>query len=140
MRGRIPSGPESVEHLEGSEQAKQRLRLILETMTGTRRVGAACALLGIGEQRFRQLRTELLQAALARLEGLPVGRPRQPEESAELADLRRQCEELKRDLQVAQVREEIALALPRVSVPAPDQAVGPAAANKKKRNQRRSPP
>jgi uncharacterized membrane protein YccC len=140
MRGRIPSGPESVEHLEGSKQAKRRLRLILETMTGTRRVGEACAELGIGEQRFRQLRAELMQAALARLEGLPAGRPRQPEESAELADLRRQCEELKRALQVAQVREEIALALPRVSVPAPDQAVGPAAAKKKKRHQRRSPP
>jgi transposase-like protein len=140
MRGRIPAGPEYVEQLEGSEQDKERLRLILETMTGTRRVGEACALLGICEQRFRQLREELLQAALTRLEGLPAGRPRRPEEPAELAALRRQCEELQREQRVAEVREDIALALPNVSVTAPDRAAGPAAAPEKKRHRRRSPP
>ena len=75
MRGRYPSGPEyvDVQHLHGSAQAKERLRVILETMMGQWRVGEACERLGICEQRFRQLRAELLQAALERLEGRPTG-------------------------------------------------------------------
>jgi hypothetical protein len=57
VRGRYPSGPEyvDVQHLHGSAQAKQRLRVILETMMGQWRVGEACARLGICGQRFRQL-------------------------------------------------------------------------------------
>src|SRR5262249_11220153 len=57
MRGRTPSGPEVIEHLQGSAKAKARLRVILETVHGKRRVRDACALLGISEQRYRQLRT-----------------------------------------------------------------------------------
>src|SRR5262249_51159336 len=109
MRGRIPAGPEVVEHLEGSAKAKERLRVVLETMLGQWRVSEACDQLGVCEQRFRQLRQELLQAALASLEDRPSGRPRRPEESAETAALRRQVAELERELRLAQVREEIAL-------------------------------
>jgi hypothetical protein len=118
MRGRIPSGPEyvDVQHLHGSAQAKERLRVILETMMGQWRVGEACARLGICEQRFRQLRAELLQAALERLEPRPAGRPRRPEEPEDTVALRRQLEVMQRELHVAQVREEIALALPQLAV------------------------
>jgi hypothetical protein len=132
MRGRYPSGPEYVEHLEGSEKAKERLRVILETMMGKWRVGEACDRLGICEQRFRQLRQELLQAALECLEGLPAGRPRQPEESQETAELRQQLEALKRDLHVTRVREEIALGLPHVSVSPAAQAEAPAPQKKRR--------
>jgi hypothetical protein len=111
MRGRIPQGPEAVEHYPGSEKAKQRLRVILESLAGTLRVSEACTLLGICEQRFRQLRAAVLQAALARLEDQPAGRPRQPEEPAATAALRQRLAALERELQVAEVREEIALAL-----------------------------
>jgi hypothetical protein len=83
MRGRHPAGPEYVEHLQGSPQAKERLRLILETMAGRRRVQEVCQLLQISEQRFDQLRGQLLQAALASLEGKPTGRPPRPPESPE---------------------------------------------------------
>jgi transposase-like protein len=137
MRGRIPAGPEDVEHLQGSAKAKERLRVVLETMLGQCRVSQACERLGICEQRFRQLRHELLQAALASLEDRPSGRPRRPEEPEETAALRQQVVELERELQVAQVREEIALALPQVSKPAPAPAARPAAAPKKKRRRRR---
>jgi hypothetical protein len=71
--------------------------------------------LRISEQRFRQLRAELLQAALERLEGRPAGRPRRAEEPAEIAELRQHLAELQRELHLAQVREEIALALPQVA-------------------------
>jgi hypothetical protein len=54
MRGRYPSGPEyvDVQHLHGSAQAKERLRVILETMMGQWRVAEACDRLGICERSF----------------------------------------------------------------------------------------
>jgi hypothetical protein len=133
MRGRYPAGAELVEQLDGSAKAKERLRVILETMSGLGRVQEACAQLGISEQRYRQLRQTLLQGALDSLEDRPSGRPRRPAEPEETAALRQQVATLQRELQVAQVREEIALALPQVSKAAP----GPAApAPKKKRRPR----
>ena len=116
MRGRIPAGPEyvDVQHLHGSAQAKERLRVILETMMGKWRVGEACDRLGICEQRFRQLRAELLQAALERLEGRPAGRPRRrpTAAAAEVAALQEEIARLRRELDASKLREEIALAMP----------------------------
>ena len=132
MRGRIPAGPEYVEHLEGSPKAKERLRVILETMMGKWRVNEACERLGICEQRFRQLREALLQAALEGIEDQPAGRPRRPEESAETAGLRQQREALERELQVAQVREEVVLALPHVRVTPAAPAEEPAPQKKRR--------
>jgi hypothetical protein len=132
MRGRIPAGPEYVEHLEGSLKAKERLRVILETMMGKWRVNEACERLGICEQRFRQWREELLRAALERLEDQPAGRPRRSEEPTETAGLRQQLEALQRELQVAQVREEIVLALPHVRVAPAAPAEDPAPQKKRR--------
>lgn len=112
MRGRYPAGPEYVEQLEGSTQAKQRLQVIMETMAGKYRVPEACQLLNICEQRFYQLRVESLQGALERLEARPAGRPRRPVESEAMTALRTQLGEMQRELQAAHVREEIALVLP----------------------------
>jgi hypothetical protein len=75
MRGRIPSGPDYVQGLAGSTPAKERLQVILQTMTGTCRVSEACDLLGIGMQRFHQLRRRALLGALAALEPRASGRP-----------------------------------------------------------------
>jgi hypothetical protein len=136
MRGRIAAGPEYVEHLEGSEKAKERVRVILETMQGQCRVQQACERLGICEQRFRQLRETLLQAAVASVEDRPAGRPRRLQEPAAVATLRQQVAQLERALQVAQVREEIALALPQVNRTPPEPAPSPVEATKKKRRSR----
>jgi transposase-like protein len=138
MCGRYPAGAELVEYLDGSVRAKERLRVILETMMGPGRVQEACARLGICEQRYRQLRQALLQAALDSLEDRPAGRPRRAAEPAEVAALRQQLAELQRALQVAQVREEIALALPQVSQPTPDPAGAAGSAREKKRRPPRS--
>ncbi len=43
MRGRYPSGPEFVDKLDGSPEAKERLKVLLETIAGQLRVGDACA-------------------------------------------------------------------------------------------------
>jgi len=115
MRGRYPSGPEYVDQLEGSSAAKKRLRIVLETMTGKRRVQEACEALAISEQRFYQLRAELLQAALERLESRPAGRPRRhAEKDDEMAALEEKVAELEVELRASQVREEIALAMPKL--------------------------
>jgi transposase-like protein len=137
MRGRIAAGPEYVEHLEGSDKAKERVRVILETMQGQCRVQEACERLGICEQRFRQLRETLLQAAVTSVEDRPAGRPRRLEEPAEVTMLRQQVTQLARELQAAQVREEIALALPQVNRTPPKPAPSPAGASKKKCRRRR---
>jgi hypothetical protein len=131
MRGRKPSGPAAVEQLAGSPQAKQRLRVVLETLTGECRVGEACARLEISEPRFDQLRTQVLQAGLDRLEPRPVGRRPRPAGDAHVGALEARVAELEIELRAAQVREEIALALPQVQV-AP-------AAPEKKAPRRRSP-
>src|SRR5580692_11234471 len=56
MRGRYPSGPEFVDHVSGSVIAKDRARVLLETIAGTCRVKEACTRLGVSEPRFDQLR------------------------------------------------------------------------------------
>jgi hypothetical protein len=114
-----------VARLAGSPQAKERLSVVLETLAGSCRVGEACARLGISEPRFDQLRAQVLRAGLASLEPRAVGRPRQPAAEAPVQALEARVAELEIDLKAAQVREEIALALPQVhlaSAPAPKKA------------------
>jgi hypothetical protein len=62
--------------MQGSEQARQRLRVILEVIAGQRRVQQACEDLGLSVTRLEQLRQTALQAALDSLEPRPGGRPR----------------------------------------------------------------
>ena len=113
MRGRKPVGPEGVERLQGSAQAKERLRVVLETLAGNLRVQQACTQLGIGEVRFHQLRQEVLQGALAALEPRPGGRPPKtatPVPAEQVTALEQRLEQLEQAQRTAQVREEIALA------------------------------
>jgi hypothetical protein len=103
--GARPLGPELVERLEGSEQAKQRLKVFLQAMIGELTVPQACELLGIHETRFHVQRAEALQAALASLEARPPGRRPHvvsPEE-ARIAELESQLRERETDLQAAQI-------------------------------------
>jgi hypothetical protein len=114
MRGRKPSGPAVVERLPGSPQARERLRVVLETVAGTCRIGEACARLHVSEQRFDQLRAQVLQAGLDSLEPRPLGRPARPVPAAGVVALQTRIAELETELAAARVREEIALILPAV--------------------------
>jgi hypothetical protein len=116
MRGRKPSGPAAVERLPGSPLARQRLRVVLETLAGTCRIQEACDQLGLSEQRFDQLRTQVLQAGLDSLEPRAAGRRPRPAPAAEVATLQARVSELEIEVHAARVREEIALALPAVQV------------------------
>ena len=134
-RGRPPLGAEIVDRLEGSLQAKQRLRIILRTLAGEVTIPQACAELGIGDSRFHEMRTEILQHTLGDLEPKPVGRPPQTTSQQEdlIAQLQQQVQALKVDLRASQIRQELTLALPRLSGPRDL----PAGGGKKERHRRR---
>jgi hypothetical protein len=102
--------------LAGSDTAKQRARVILETIAGTRRLKEACELLGISEQRFHQLREEMMAAAVKALEpGQPGRRPQTltPAEEQVVA-LEQQLAEQEIELRTAKARAEIAMIMPEV--------------------------
>jgi len=79
-------------------------------MTGRKRVLEACQELAISESRFLQLRQELLQAALARLERRPAGRPRRMPAALDENALQAELADMELALATAQLREELALA------------------------------
>ena len=114
MRGRLPSGPDYVDKLTGSEEARRRLHIILQTLAGSLRVQEACATLDISEARFHKLRLDALQGAVTQLELRPAGRPARQPEDPQLTELKEQIAQLELELQAAQTREEIALVLPRL--------------------------
>lgn len=115
MRGRRPVGPELAEQLEGSAEACRRMRVVLETIAGVRRVVEACEELGICEQRFETLRATAISAGVAALETRPTGRPPKglTEAQAEIARLKGRVAELETQLHVASVRAELAGVLGR---------------------------
>jgi len=116
MRGRRPAGPEYADQLAGSDTAKLRTKVILETMAGKLRLKEACARLGISEQRFHQLREEMMTAAVQALEPGQAGRPAHTPTPAEeqVAALQQQLQDKEVELRAAKAREEIALIMPDV--------------------------
>jgi hypothetical protein len=102
--------------LAGSALAKERLQVVLETLAGRCRVQEACQRLGISEPRFHQLRQQVLEAALERLEPQPAGRKPtlQTPEQAQLAALADQLAAKDVELRAAQARAEIAVTLPHL--------------------------
>jgi hypothetical protein len=121
MRGRRPVGPEYAEQLTGSETAKRRAKVILETMTGKCRLKEACERLGISEQRFHQLREEMMTAAVKALEPGHAGRPAHTPTPAEeqVVALEQQLQDKEVELRAAKAREEIALIMPEIKHPSP---------------------
>lgn len=119
-RGRPAKGPKMVENLEGSKDAKRRLKVVLETISGEKGVAEACAELGIGKSAFYELRSKVLQASLSDLEPKPAGRPRRevPAEQVKIEKLEQEKRELLEKLEIAHVREELMLAMPEVFEPA----------------------
>jgi len=121
MRGRRPVGPEYAEQLTGSETAKLRAKVILETIAGRCRLKEACERLGISEQRFHQLREEMMTAAVKALEPGHAGRPAHTPTPAEeqVAAMERRLQDKEVELRAAKAREEIALIMPEIKHPSP---------------------
>lgn len=121
---RPPKGPLLAQGLEGSEEARRQLEIILETVAGERTIEDACKALGMTSSAFHDLRTRALQGALGGLEPKPRGRPRKetggdPEDDrVRLKELERRNSQLNMQLHVAHIREELALGMPHVFIPA----------------------
>jgi hypothetical protein len=139
MRGRRPVGPEYAEQLAGSETAKLRAKVILETIAGTCRLKEACERLGISEQRFHQLREEMMTAAVKALEPGHAGRPARTPTPAEeqVAALEKQLQDQEVELRAAKAREEIALIMPEVKRSSPSERE--AAGEPEKKTPQRAP-
>jgi hypothetical protein len=115
--GRPTKGVEHVEGTEGSAEAKRRARMVLETLWGERTVEEACTELGVSPARFAVLREQALQGTVAALEPRAAGRPPAPRPDPKVEDLERENRELRRDVEVARLREEIAIAMPHLLRP-----------------------
>lgn len=116
MRGRHAIGPEIAERMTGSARARQRTRVVLETIAGTKRVTEACAELGICVQRFETIREEIIQGSVTAAESGHAGRPRKESAADEvIARLQDRVAELEAERQAAQIRAELAVALPRLA-------------------------
>lgn len=113
MAGRKPLELGHVEALDGSDRAKERMRVFFETLHGELAVPEACQRLGVHESYFHELRHRWLQGALEILEPRPVGRPPQqppPQENPlarDIARLTAEAESLREELRAAAVRAEI---------------------------------
>lgn len=121
MAGRKPLGPALVEHLDGSQMAKERLELILQTLTGQVTVVAAAERLNISEAMFYKVRNRVLQGCLEDLEPKPRGRPPKfstPDQercatlTAEVTALHRELTAQTVRLEVAQIRPQTQSATP----------------------------
>lgn len=115
-RGRKPQVTALVQRLEGSDMAKARLAMFLEALAGKQTAVEAALGLGLSERRFHRLRNLCMQAALTSLEPRPMGRPsrRLQDQVGQLAALEIQVQTLRLDLRAAQIREEIAVAMPHL--------------------------
>jgi hypothetical protein len=84
--------------------------VILETITGELTIPEACRRLGIGESRFHVLRNETMQATLETLEPRRLGRPPKhtTPEQIEIDDLREQIRRAQVELEVANIKLDLA--------------------------------
>jgi hypothetical protein len=115
--GRPNKGAGHVDRLEGAEGTKERLRVILRTMTGEMSVKEACDLLHVSPARLAELRTMALEGALDALDPKPPGRPAKEQmdtRAKELVALQNLVSELTIELEASRVRTELALTMPHV--------------------------
>jgi len=125
--GRPPAGAGIVDGFEGSEMAKRRLTVILQTVAGEKTVDQACEELGMGPAAFYKLRDRTMQDAVRSLEPRPVGRPKKVEsvDAKRLQALQEELFRLKFELQASRIREEIAVVMPHLLVKKGPGAGGP---------------
>lgn len=104
--GRPNKGADHVDAVDACAGPRQRLRVILETMSGARTVVDACAVLRVSPTRFRQLRQQALQGAVDALAPRRPGRPRVHDAptDAKVAGLRAELAYAKRRRAIAETR------------------------------------
>lgn len=105
--GRKPLATGHVNRLDGSERAKQRMTVILETLRGQMTIPVACQALGVCESRFHALRQHWLQESLELLEPRQPGRPPQPATDPQQVELAHANAELQWRLQQTEVQLDL---------------------------------
>lgn len=117
--GRKPKKLQHVEKLTGSDQARERMKWILATLSGEATIPDACQALDINESRFHQIRNAWLQGAMGLLEPARIGRPPKhtPEETARAAELEERVARLEAQLRTAQLRGDLEASLRRAAPP-----------------------
>lgn len=114
--GRPNKGVDHVDGLESEEGARNRLRVILATMTGACSVKEACRHLRISKTRFVQLRRQALQGAADALQPGRPGRPRRRDAATDerVDALTAELEEAQRALRLERLQTDLALVMPEV--------------------------
>jgi hypothetical protein len=114
--GRKPFRLKHLKKLAVSPLVKTRLEWLLKSLSGECTVPEACAALGINESRFHKLRSDWLQASAERLEPGRPGRRAQAKspETRQIIALEDKVRSLEVQLRAAEVRAELAQALPQV--------------------------
>lgn len=117
MRGRHAMGPEIAEQVADSPFEAYRLRLILESITGQKRVQDVSAEMGVCSQMFERLRARAMRAAARSLRLGHAGRPRKDESAVDvrIAELEREKAALLAENRALRVRAEVAEGLPRLA-------------------------
>ena len=116
-RGRPPKGSALVEKFSGSEEAKEKMKVIVGTLTGELTMEEACVHLGVGETRLCEMRDEVLRRGLASVEPKQMGRPaKEPlsEEERRIQELQARVDRLELELEAAHLRAKIALVMPHM--------------------------
>jgi hypothetical protein len=116
-RGRPHEGAELVDKLDDcSQEARQRLKVIFQTLAGVFTVEQACEILNIQRSAFYKLRGRFIGNAVQLLEPRTPGRKKKllTPEQAENQRLREENERLKFELKAQQLREEIGILMPHL--------------------------
>ncbi len=114
--GRPIKGSELVNNLDGDEESKARLKMILDTIAGRITIKEACEKLDISESRFYKLRTDILQSALINLEPKPKGRPglQVDEKHKEIEELKDELRRLRLDNKVLELKSQFSALAPHL--------------------------
>jgi hypothetical protein len=122
-RGRPHEGPELADKLDDcSQEARQRLKVIFQTLAGVFTIEQACAILGIRRSAFHKLRAGFIARAVHLLEPRTPGRKKKvvTPEQREIERLRQENEQLRFELKAQQIREEIGMLMPHLLKPRAD--------------------
>jgi hypothetical protein len=109
-------GTQLIERLDGDPEAKRRVSICIQTISGAVSVEDARQTLGLCKQAFHELRERILRGAITGATPKPGGRPAHPGPTPEeVADLKRQLERQAKDQQILAegllIREELSLTL-----------------------------
>jgi transposase len=139
-RGRPHEGAELVDKLDDcSEEARQRLKVIFQTLAGVFTVEEACEILNIQRSAFYKLRGQFIENAVQLLEPKTPGRKKKlvTPQQVENQRLRDENERLKFELKAQQLREEIGILMPHLLKG--DRASAAKKTKKKRQARRRMP-